>query len=226
MDRFIFHDKQYEILDTVKGHQWVGIPLPFSECIFEFVDTGLEVSTAVCENGNSLAMGISQVSANNIRPLCSVDAELNNKRWPAHVRMAFLSGQEIPPECLYEFIRFYQRLSVYLAQPNKKRSIPCIEVRALKSDISCVDDTGQEKNSGVNTDRLISLAPLTEEELHYYTPKLESERKHQLHPCTYSFWVRGHHRKTKNGLHTWVEPYKKNVQFPEKSKIYALAREG
>lgn len=226
MDRFIFHDKQYKILDVVKGNQWIGTPLPFSECIFEFVDTGLEISTAICKNGSCLAMGISQISNNEVYPLCSADAELNNKRWPARIHITFLSGHEIPPECLYEFIRFYQRLSVYLSQPNKKQTIPCIKVRAQESDITFGDDADQGQTSGTATDRIISLAPLTEEELHYYTPKLESERKHQLHPCTYSFWVRGHNRKTKNGLHTWVEPYRKNVQYPEKSKTYKLAQEG
>ena len=34
MDRFIFHNSQYKILDTVRDMPWVGVPLPFAECIF------------------------------------------------------------------------------------------------------------------------------------------------------------------------------------------------
>ena len=50
MDRFIFHNSQYKILDTVRDMPWVGVPLPFAECIFYFADMGLQVSTAVCKS--------------------------------------------------------------------------------------------------------------------------------------------------------------------------------
>ena len=47
MDRFIFHNSQYKILDTVRDMPWVGVPLPFAECIFYFADMGLQVSTCL-----------------------------------------------------------------------------------------------------------------------------------------------------------------------------------
>lgn len=130
MDRFIFHNSQYKILDTVRDMPWVGVPLPFAECIFYFADMGLQVSTAVCKSRTCLSMCFAMISDGKPVVFASVNAALNNGRWPRQIDLSFVSGRGAPPESIYEFIRFYQRLSIYLAQPKPKRQVSEKEVKA------------------------------------------------------------------------------------------------
>lgn len=130
MDRFIFHNSQYKILDTVRDMPWVGVPLPFAECIFYFADMGLQVSTAVCKSRTCLSMCFAMISDGKPVVFASVNAALNNGRWPRQIDLSFVSGRGAPSESIYEFIRFYQRLSIYLAQPKPKRQVSEKEVKA------------------------------------------------------------------------------------------------
>ena len=89
MDRFIFHNSQYKILDTVRDMPWVGVPLPFAECIFYFADMGLQVSTAVCKSRTCLSMCFAMISDGKPVVFASVNAALNNGRWPKADRPEF-----------------------------------------------------------------------------------------------------------------------------------------
>ena len=106
MDRGIFHNSQYKILDTVRDMPWVGVPLPFAECIFYFADMGLQVSTAVCKSRTCLSMCFAMISDGKPVVFASVNAALNNGRWPRQIDLSFVSGRGAPPESIYEFIRF------------------------------------------------------------------------------------------------------------------------
>lgn len=130
MDRFIFHNSQYKILDTVRDMPWVGVPLPFAECIFYFADMGLQVSTAVCKSRTCLSMCFAMISDGKPVVFASVNAALNNGRWPRQIDLSFVSARGARPESIYEFIRFYQRLSIYLAQPSLSGQVSEKEVKA------------------------------------------------------------------------------------------------
>lgn len=222
MDRFIFHNSQYKILDTVRDMPWVGVPLPFAECIFYFADMGLQVSTAVCKNRACLSMGFAMLVNGEPTGFASVNAVLNNGRWPRQIDLSFVSGRGAPPESIYEFIRFYQRLSIYLAQPKPRRQVSEKEVKA-KDPGMVIDRKDEEKPQ---KDRIISLAPLSELELRQYVPGKESlVHKKQEPPCDYAYWVRGHNRIYRNGLQRWIEPHMRNIKFPEKSRTYTLKEE-
>jgi len=226
LDHFLFHNEQYMLLDAVREKPWIGVPLPFAECIFELVDTGLQVSTAVCHSGNQLSMAFSQATSSGVRSFCSADIALLNWRWPDTIRVAYLSGQNVPPDCMYEFIRFYQRLSIYLAQPKSNSKIFSTEVFP-HSPLMVLERPGMTAGDAApQKDRIISLEPLSEIDLYRYKQDIPPERKPQEHPCTYSFWVRGHQRRMSNGLCTWVEPHRRNIKFPDKSKTYTLAQGG
>ena len=125
MDRFIFHNSQYKILDTVRDMPWVGVPLPFAECIFYFADMGLQVSTAVCKSRTCLSMCFAMISDGKPVVFASVNAALNNGRWPRQIDLSFVSGRGAPPESIYEFIRFYQRLSIYVPKSVVLLGILC-----------------------------------------------------------------------------------------------------
>ena len=96
MDRFIFHNSQYKILDTVRDMPWVGVPLPFAECIFYFADMGLQVSTAVCKSRTCLSMCFAMISDGKPVVFASVNAALNNGRWPRQIDLSFVSGRGAP----------------------------------------------------------------------------------------------------------------------------------
>lgn len=224
MDRFIFHNEQYQILDIVRDMSWTGIPLPFAECIFYFIDMGLQVSTAVCKNRTCLSIGFSMTADGESKAFASVDAALINGRWPEKMNLNFIAGCGAPPESIYEFIRFYQRLSIYLALPKPKRQVSEREVKAKDPGMFI---EGKEENPKTEKklpkDRIISLAPLSELEIRQYALAEEvQEHKKQEHPCEYSYWVRGHNRVYRSGIQRWIEPHMRNTKFPEKSKTYIL----
>lgn len=223
MDRFIFHNSQYKILDTVRDMPWAGLPLPFAECIFYFADMGLQVSTAVCKSRTCLSMCFAMMADSEPVEFASVNAVLNDGRWPRQIDLSFISGRGAPPESIYEFIRFYQRLSIYLAQPKPKRQVSEKEVKAKNPGTVIEGKDEEKKGKKSQKDRIISLAPLSEIELRQYTPEEEiREHKKQKHPCDYSYWVRGHNRIYRNGLQRWIEPHMRNIKFLEKSRTYTL----
>ena len=223
MDRFIFHNSQYKILDTVRDMPWVGVPLPFAECIFYFADMGLQVSTAVCKSRTCLSMCFAMISDGKPVVFASVNAALNNGRWPRQIDLSFVSGRGAPPESIYEFIRFYQRLSIYLAQPKPKRQVSEKEVKAKDLGMAIERKDEEKKEKKPQKDRIISLAPLSELELRQYAPEEGSrEHKKQEHPCDYAYWVRGHNRIYRSGLQRWIEPHMRNSKFPERSRTYTL----
>lgn len=227
MDRFIFHNEQYKILDTVRDMPWAGVPLPFAECIFYFTDIGLQVSTAVCKNRTCLSMGFFITTSDGSKAFTSVDATLINGRWPEKMNLNFVAGCGAPPESIYEFIRFYQRLSIYLALPKSKKQI---SERTVKAKDTGMFIEGKEEKPKTERelpkDRIISLAPLSELEIRQYAPD-EGAREHkkQEHPCEYAYWVRGHNRIYRSGIQCWIEPHMRNTKFPEKSRTYTLKEE-
>ena len=108
---------------------------------------GLQVSTAVCKSRTCLSMCFAMISDGKPVVFASVNAALNNGRWPRQIDLSFVSGRGAPPESIYEFIRFYQRLSIYLAQPKPKRQVSEKEVKAkdLGMAIERKDEEKKEK---------------------------------------------------------------------------------
>ena len=221
MDRFLFHNSQYKLLDAVRNEPWVGIPVPFAECAFEFLDTGLHVNTYILHGGGILRTTYSQFSSKeNIIPLGCAEIPLCCGRWPEKISINAWDSLTAPPDCVYEFLRFYQRLSVYLAQPKLVTALPAIEGPGTAYSASQKSDGAVSVRQ--SRDRVISLEPLSAKEQAAAFHIDPHERKKQLHPCTYEFWVRGHMRHYKSGITTWIDPFKKNKGKPEKSKTYSL----
>ena len=126
------------------------------------------------------------------------------------IDLSFVSGRGAPPESIYEFIRFYQRLSIYLAQPKPKRQVSEKEVKAKDLGMAIERKDEEKKEKKPQKDRIISLAPLSELELRQYAPEEGSrEHKKQEHPCDYAYWVRGHNRiyvaASSAGLNAYAE---------------------
>lgn len=222
LDRFLFHNSQYRILDSVRNEPWAGVPIPFAECSFEFLDSGLYVNTYVLQRGNILRTTYSRTSEEpDIIPLGCAEILLYNGRWPEKISIKAWNSLSAPLDCVYEFLRFYQRLSVYLAQPKRAAQLPVIERAGTVHRVIQTSD-GRTEVAHAARDRIISLAPLTEEEQRTALHLGPQERKKQQHPCDYEFWVRGHMRRNRSGTSTWVAPFQKNKGKPAKSKTYNL----
>lgn len=222
MDRFLFHNQQYRLLDAVRDRPWAGAPIPFAECGFEFLDSGLRVNAYVLQGGGILRTSYRQSSGGlEAVSLGCAEVMLHNGRWPDEVSIRAWDRMTAPPDCVYEFLRFYQRLSVYLSSPKNTASLAVVEgSEAVYKAVTGPD--GEPRVESIQGDRIISLEPLTEVERKALLPQEPHEPKKQQHPCEYEHWVRGHMRHYKNGRTVWVEPFKRNKGKAEKSKIYTL----
>lgn len=223
MDRFLFHNEQYRILDAVKGESWAGVPLPFVECAFEFLDSGLHVNSYVLQGGGVLRTTYSQTaSEQEYIPLGCAEVLLIRGRWPEKLSIKAWNGMAAPPDCVYEFLRFYQRLSVYLAQPKRVAELPVLE--GTETAYRATERPNGEMQVHTGRERIISLEPLTEVEKRIALQVDPQERRKQQHPCDYEYWVRGHTRHYKSGVVAWVKPFQKNKGKPAKSKTYSLSK--
>ena len=221
MDRFLFHNAQYKILDAVKGEPWAGAPLPFAECAFEFLDTGLLVNTYVLQGGGVLRTTYSQTASElEYIPLGCAEVLLVRGRWPETLSIKAWNGMAAPPDCVCEFLRFYQRLSIYLAQPKWVSELPALE--GSETAYRATEQPNGETQIHAVRERIISLEPLTEVEKRIALQVDPQERRKQQHPCDYEYWVRGHTRHYKSGVVAWVKPFQKNKGKPAKSKTYSL----
>ena len=163
MDRFLFHNEQYRILDAVKGESWAGVPLPFVECAFEFLDSGLHVNSYVLQGGGVLRTTYSQTASElEYIPLGCAEVLLVRGRWPEKLSIKAWNGMAAPPDCVYEFLRFYQRLSVYLAQPKRVAELPVLE--GTETAYRATERPNGEMQVHTGRERIISLEPLTEVE--------------------------------------------------------------
>lgn len=225
MDRFLFHNEQYKLLDAVRDEPWAGVPLPFAECAFEFLDSGLHVNTYVLQGGGVLRTTYSQTMPElEYAPLGCAEVLLVNGRWPETLFIKAWNGMSAPPDCVYEFLRFYQRLSIYLSQPKRVAALPVLE--GTETAYKAVEKpNGEMEVRTAGRERIISLEPLTEEEKRVATKEEQHERRKQQHPCDYEYWVRGHTRHYKSGIKTWVKPFQRNKGKPAKSKSYSLKGE-
>ena len=202
VDKFLFQYSHYKILDTVKNQSWEGVPIPFQQCMFVFQDTFLLVESRM-ESGNVLKLRFEKEG----KFLGATAITIKDYRWPRNMEINAVGS--VPPDCLCEFIRFYQRLSVYLSQSREVTNTSAREI--IQEDFEQTVDPAQ-KNRKELDERIICLGSLSAAAVFRHVKPFMAAPKHQQNPCDYAYWVRGHQRLCKSGVRTWVRPHTRTTQ--------------
>jgi len=214
LDKFLFRYSHYKVLDAVKDQSWEGAPFPFRQCLFIFQDTFLLVESRLLSE-SLLHLKFEKEG----RVLGAASVTVQNYCWPRGGNLEIETSGSLPPECLYEFIRFYQRLSIYLSQKREVLNTSPREI--IKEDLGREVEPTKKKERELD-ERIICLGDLPATSVFRYVKPYIATPRHQQNPCDYAYWVRGHTRLCKSGTRTWVRPHMRNTSYPEKDHIYTL----
>lgn len=220
MDKFLFRYTDYAVLNTVKDRPADGVPVPFHECLFVFLDSSLRVQSRIISGA---LLDLRFASKDTGQPIGSARVGLADFRWTNEADISCSGG--VPADCLYEFIRLYQQLSIYLYQ---KRTVVNISIREIihREKLDHQLDPGKAADKRLD-DRIISLHDLSTRFVYlavnpYLDHTIKDTRKQQENHCDYAYWVRGHTRIYKTGKTAWVRPHLRNTRYPEQSHTYSL----
>ena len=215
MDRFIVRKGDYNKLLDWRDSAVDGTPIPFKSCVFLFQDTGLQAETNIQDDALTIRFAKEDELGMATVPLP------NGARWMSNQTFSFEGV--VAPDCIAEFLRFYRTLSVFMREQQ------VIYKTSLREFIE-KDLGGKVEETSLSTneldEKIISLTPVKVVTLYQ---EAEDHIAHtpttQRNPCQYAFWVRGHNRKYRTGLVTWVRPYKRNTQYEERDKCYMIGGE-
>jgi len=222
MDRFLFRYADYSVLNPVKEVSFDRVPVPFQACLFIIQDTALRIESRVISD---CLLTLKFFRTDREWPIGEAKIALVEYRWSKDASISFVGS--VPPDCLYDFIQFYQRLSIYLFQEREIVNISPKEIIQAEKLEHRID--AAKKNDPKLEERIISLRDLSTRTVYQYVVQFldhstegADQHNHQTNPCSYAYWVRGHVRVYKTGTNAWVRPHMRNTKYPERAKIYKL----